>query len=90
MRYVSSIERFAMEEGMEKGMQQGILQGVQQGVQQGQAKVLSRQLASRFGALPDWAQHKLDNATASDLDAWVDAVLSAKSMEDVFASASRH
>lgn len=82
MRYVSSIERFAMEEGMEKG--------ILQGVQQGQAKMLSRQLASRFGALPDWAQHKLDNATASDLDAWVDAVLSAKSMEDVFASASRH
>ncbi len=94
MRYVSSIERLAMEEGMEKGMQQGLQQGlqqgVQQGVQQGQSRALSRQLVTRFGPLPDWAQRKLVNATAEDLDAWIDAVLDAESIEDVFASKSRH
>ena len=78
MRYISSIERFAMEEGMEKGMQQG------------QSRALSRQLTSRFGALPDWARQKLVNATAADLDTWIDAILDAESIEDVFASKSRH
>ncbi len=74
MRYISSIERFAMEEGM----------------QQGQSRALSRQLTSRFGALPDWARQKLVNATAADLDTWIDAILDAESIEDVFASKSRH
>ncbi len=82
MRYLSSIERFAMEEGME--------QGLQKGVRQGQAKALSRQLTNRFGTFPDWVQQKLVNATVADLDVWIDAVLDAKSIEDVFASKSRH
>ena len=82
MRYVSSIEQWAMDEGMEKGLRQGI--------QQGQSRALSRQLTNRFGTLPDWARQKVANATAADLDAWIDAVLHAESIEDVFAFNSRH
>lgn len=78
MRYISSIERFAMEEGIEKG------------IQQGQARGLSRQLVSRFGELPSWAQQKLANAAGPELDRWTDAVLDAESIEEVFGSASRH
>lgn len=86
MRYVSSIERLAMDEGMEKGMQQGMLQGMHQG----QVRALTRILAIRFGELPDWVQQELTNATDSTLDTWIDAAFGAKSLEEVFTANSRH
>ncbi len=82
MRYVSSIERLAMEEGME--------QGLQKGVQQGQAKALLRQMTSRFGILPTWVQQRIASATDTDLDGWLEAILNAESIEDMFGSGPRH
>ncbi len=82
MRYLSSIERFAMEEGMQQGLTQGLLQG--------QAKALLRLMTSRFGILPTWVQQRIASATNADLDGWLEAVLSAESIEDVFSSEPRH
>ena len=51
MRYVTSVERQAREEGVLTGLQQGM----QQGIQQGEAVFLLRLLNRRFGALPaEW------------------------------------
>ncbi len=74
MRYVTSIERLAMEEGM----------------QQGWVRALSLQLTSRFGELPAWVRQRLANASEADLDAWSQAVLSAKTMTDVFDASPHH
>ncbi len=82
MRYVTSIERLAIEEGMAKGMQQGM--------QQGQARLLARLLAQRFGALPMWAGDRLASASEAQLEAWTDALLTSTSIDSVFDHAAQH
>ncbi len=42
MRYVTSIERLAIEEGMQQGIQQGMQQGIQQGMEQGVQQGMQR------------------------------------------------
>ncbi len=76
MRYVTSIERLAKEEGMALGMHQGRIDG--------QRRLLHKLLQRRFGCLPDWAEARLRAATADDLDAWTDSVIDAGSVLDVF------
>lgn len=98
MRYVNSIERLAREEGLAKGMQEGREIGMQQGMQQGmrqgmyegrragKAQVIRRQLQIRFGELPDAVQARLDAASEAQLDAWTDRLLTAESVDALFAS----
>lgn len=75
MRYVTSFEKLAMEEGMAKGIEKGI--------QQGQSRLLMRILARRFGALPPWAEAKLSQASAEELENWLDTALEADSLPTV-------
>ncbi len=96
MRYVTSIERLAIEEGMQKGIQQGMQQGVQQGMQQGiqqglqqgrlegKVQLLVRQLTVRFGKLPVWVVDRLARTDESTLDALTEDVLSAESLDAMF------
>jgi hypothetical protein len=80
MVYITSIEQLAKEEGMQAGMQQGLLKG--------KVQLLERQLWRRFGELPDWVHDHLSQADESKLDGWTDAVLTASSLDGVFASDS--
>ena len=48
-------------------------------------ETLSRQLARRFGPLPEWAVQRLGSATAEQLDLWAEQLLDATSLEAVFA-----
>ena len=75
MRYVTSIERLAKEEGLEAG--------ILQGMQQGRRLVMHKLLERRFGQLPAWALSRLESATEADFDAWTDAVFDADSIDDV-------
>lgn len=86
MRYVTSIERLAIEEGMAKGMQQGM----QQGLKQGEARLLGRLLTRRFGELPPWAVECLDSASEAQIEAWADAVLSSDTLEQVLGQSGQH
>ena len=94
MVYVTSIEQLAKEEGMQKGLQEGMQQGMQQGVQQGirqgrlegKLQLLERQLTQRFGELPNWVRDRLAQSEEKTLDSWTDAVLTASSLDQVFAS----
>jgi predicted transposase YdaD len=70
--------------------QRGRLEGLHAGRMEGEASVLIRQLTRRFGPLPDWAEARLREADAMQLDAWVDAVLDAESLVDVLGTADRH
>lgn len=86
MRYVSSIERLAREEGMAKGMQDGMQQGMDAGRRAGKAEVIRRQLLVRFGDLPGWVQVRLDAASEIELDAWTDRLLTAATIDALFSS----
>ena len=72
MPYVTSAERF----GIEKGLQQGL--------QQGEATLLQRQLARRFGPLPDAIRAQLNGASIDQLEIWAIKVLDAESLDEVF------
>jgi flagellar biosynthesis/type III secretory pathway protein FliH len=80
MRYVTSLERMAME----RGLQQGLQQGAQQGLRNGMVQTLRRQLVRRFGVLPEWVLTKLAEASQEDLECWIDRILEATSLEAVF------
>ena len=58
-------------------------EGLEEGREQGLRSTLQRLLTRRFGELPDWANERLVEATAEQLESWVDEVLVAGSLEEV-------
>jgi hypothetical protein len=75
MKYVTSVERLAIERGMAQGMERGL--------EKGRLDTLTRQLTRRFGPLPDTALARLQSATPDQLDLWTDRVLDAPTLEAV-------
>ena len=61
---------------------QGIQEGIEQGIEQGNRQLLTRQLRVRFGELPAWAEHRVLEATASDIDRWAERILTASTVEE--------
>ncbi len=72
MPYVTSAERFGIEKSRQEGRQEG------------EAALLTRQLARRFGALPDAVQVRLTTATIDQLQEWAIRVLDDGSLDAVF------
>ncbi|WP_371869556.1 DUF4351 domain-containing protein [Duganella flavida] len=70
--------------GLKKGLEQGMEQGLKQGRKQGAVALLERQLARRFGPLPQTVQRKLAKASLEQVDAWGEVVLEATSLKQVF------
>ena len=68
MRYVTSVERIGREEGRKEG----------------EALLLRRQLLRRFGAVPAWAETRLQGATTEQLEAWGERILDAATLDEVF------
>ncbi|TCO73744.1 Rpn family recombination-promoting nuclease/putative transposase [Chromatocurvus halotolerans] len=54
---------------------------------EGERRVLQRQLARRFGELPDWAAKRLETASAEQLEAWADEILVTASVEELLGNA---
>ena len=81
MPYITSVERI----GIEKGIQQGIQQGVAKGVGQGEAKLLRLLIQQRFGPLSDETEARLAQAAPEQLEAWALQVLTATTLDDIFA-----
>ena len=66
---------------IEKGMQQGM----QQGVQQGEVTVLLMQMERKFGnRLTESNRQIVESADTETLLKWLEKILSAKSIEEVF------
>lgn len=82
MPYVTSFEQICIDKGMQAGMQAGL----QAGRQAGEAAALQKLLAKRFGAIPAAIQTQISTASAEQIDAWLDRVLDAPSLELVFES----
>ena len=73
------------EEGREQGREQGLVKGRAEGVLAGGTGVLLRLLEKKFGALPQEAVAKLQAATQEQVDKWTERILTADSLEAVFA-----
>ena len=56
----------------------------EQGLQQGELLLLKRQLARRFGVLPPWVEARLAQAERTQLEQWVEVILDANTLEEVF------
>ena len=69
----------------EEGIHQGIEQGVQQGMVQGERTALLRQLRRRFGELDADTEERVANAGVEQLNQWLDNVLDARTLAEVFA-----
>ena len=53
-------QSFIEEDIMDNFIDKYIEQGLQKGMQQGMYKILTTQLTSRFGPLPEWARKKIE------------------------------
>ncbi|MBK1672608.1 hypothetical protein CKO35_04700, partial [Ectothiorhodospira shaposhnikovii] len=74
-----------MDRGEAKGLQKGIQQGLQQGLQQGEAQTLLRQIERKFGAQARMhCQQRVQQADEAQLLQWIDNILTAERIEDVF------
>ena len=85
------IENFIAEgrvEGEARGFEKGEARGLAKGRAEGEAKSLIRLLERRFGPLPAAVRSRIDGADLTQLDAWIDRVLDAKSLDAMFAAAN--
>jgi len=85
MKYVTSVERLAIERGMQQGEARGKAEGKAEGKDEGKVEVLTRQLNKRFGPLSIEASQRLQTATPEQLEVWTDRILDAPTLADVFA-----
>lgn len=86
MAYVTSMERFGIKIATERAMEKGIQQGMQQGERLGEISVLLRLIELKFGQCPDWVKTKLHEADKAALAHWTAVILTATSLESLFAS----
>ena len=88
MRYLSTIERMAIDRGFQKGLDEGKAKGWAEGKAkgwaEGRAELLARILRRRFGDLPEWVEIRLREATPEQLESWADHALDATHLEAVF------
>ncbi|MCD6010105.1 Rpn family recombination-promoting nuclease/putative transposase [Halomonas sp. IOP_31] len=52
--------------------------------QQGETRLLIKQIKMKFGELPEWAQRRLEHASADQLDEWSMSILTASSLDELF------
>jgi hypothetical protein len=60
--------------------------GLEKGTHQGAMDLLKFQLEQRFGPLPQFASDQLEHGSQTDLKRWGAALLSAPTLDEVFAA----
>ena len=79
-----------IEQGRAEGIEKGLAEGIEKGQAAGHAGLLLRQLELRFGAVSEAVRERVRGASASELEAWAEAVLSAASIDEVLATGPGH
>ena len=73
-----------MRAGRDEGMRAGRDEGMRAGRVEGERALLERQLRRRFGPLSPAVSDRLHGASATDLEAWAENLLEARTLDDVF------
>ena len=71
-------------EGKAQGRAEGKAEGRAEGKAEGKAETLLRLLQRRFGPVPESARSRVAVGSAAEIDAWLDALLDAQSLTEVF------
>jgi Domain of unknown function (DUF4351) len=72
-------------EGHKEGRKEGHKEGRKEGLEEGERAALLRLLERRFGALPEALTARVADASTNEIESWLDRVLDASSLDDVFA-----
>ncbi|MBF0425436.1 MAG: hypothetical protein HQL66_06430 [Magnetococcales bacterium] len=89
-QWSQEIKQRGVQKGIQIGEQRGIEIGEQRGHLKGEAALLLRQLKQCFGPLlPEWVGERVAIADATTLELWGDRILTAQSLEEVFAKVAR-
>jgi hypothetical protein len=84
-RLSKQVTEKAFQDGIEKGLEKGIEKGIEKRLEAQRAQML-RLLTRRFGAVPDAMAARVAGAGAEDLDRWLDRILDAASLDELFAA----
>jgi predicted transposase YdaD len=84
-QWAQELEHKGRQEGKLEGLQEGQLKGLQEGQLKGKAATLGRLIRKRYHDLPEWASARLHSATAEQLDAWIEKLLEAPTLEALLA-----
>ena len=68
-------------EGKAEGEARGLAKGKAEGKAEGKADDIKRLLRRRFNVVPAWAAQRIDAASITQLDAWLDGIFDAPSLE---------
>ncbi len=74
MKYVTSIERWALQEGHQKGHQEGL------------REVILAQLEEKFGPLDDRVRRLVEKASQEQILLWAKKILTASTQDEIFAT----
>jgi hypothetical protein len=84
-RWEQRAHRQGLREGIRQGMERGMERGIEQGMERGTRALLERLVRRRFGRLPRSASARIRQADRATLERWAEQVLTARSIDDVFA-----
>jgi flagellar biosynthesis/type III secretory pathway protein FliH len=87
---VMSVMAQEREQGRIEGEAMGKAKGKAEGRAEGKAETLLRLLNRRFHGIPEDYRTQVLAADAGQLDAWIDAVLDAETIENVFGAPTAH
>ena len=79
-----------IEQGIEQGIETGEIRGIEKGIEKGKAETFLRLARLKFGTLPEARVTQVHAAGLDQLDAWLDSLLLAANLDDVFDLRSRH
>ncbi len=74
-----------IEQGRAEGIEKGRSEGRAEGRAEGQAGIVLRLMELRFGVLSDAVRERVRDASAVELEAWAEAVLTAPGIDEVLA-----
>ena len=87
---VGTIAETLLEQGEVRGLNKGRVEGRVEGLTQGKAETLLRQARIKFGDVPAARADEVGAADAATLDRWLEALIGAETLDEVFDNRRHH